>query len=544
MSNSPESELNLDLHFLPAWARQAPDINRYAKYEGGGDDERSPRRGDSRGNFERGPRPSRPPRRDDAPPRGRPQDAGRRDGPAPGGRGGFRRDDRREARPPLPQLPELAINFIPEEKGVDSLARQIRLSGRAYPLFEIAQLILAKPERYVIEFSVLKKPDGQPVQGLWMCNLDETLWLAEADAVRHVLTRHFATFYQAEKIPTDPPKGTYTFVAQCGMSGMVLGPPNYHDYQNKLRKLHAERFARVPFDAFKARVKIVRDEAIVKQWVEEQSFRTEYACLNVPEALKLNSREEVEKHFRATHLANIIKPVDSYTLTNPAGRAALPPPLQQLCRVAWEEQRRFAIRVATTLSQQFAGRGLQFFKVNKTVTHVSVARPRYLDMNATPVSEGMRRIVEFINATPNCSRRQLFEALVPNSALAPAAAEPSKEGAAPTEPAEPSPEMRAVISDLHWLVHEGHVIEFAKGVLETAKPPAPKPVKPAAPPKAAAPTALVTPPLAETEAPAAALTADAPVAIDSAAETNSGMPEVVPAASPEAAIHSEAQPAT
>ena len=29
--------------------------------------------------------------------------------------------------------------------------------------------------------------------------------------------------------------------------------------------------------------------------------------------------------------------------------------------------------------------GLQFFKVNKTVTHVSVARPHYLDMEATPV---------------------------------------------------------------------------------------------------------------------------------------------------------------
>src|ERR1035438_6168668 len=43
-------------------------------------------------------------------------------------------------------------------------------------------------------------------------------------------------------------------------------------------------------------------------------------------------------------------------------------------------------------TQQFSGHGLQFFKVNKTVTHVCVARPHFLDMTATPVSEGVKRI--------------------------------------------------------------------------------------------------------------------------------------------------------
>src|SRR5207237_2265322 len=41
-----------------------------------------------------------------------------------------------------------------------------------------------------------------------------------------------------------------------------------------------------------------------------------------------------------------------------------------------------------------------------------------------------------------------------------------------------TPEQTAIIADLHWLVHQGHVIEFANGVLETAKKPAPRPPKP------------------------------------------------------------------
>src|SRR5207247_7847827 len=125
---------------------------------------------------------------------------------------------------------------------------------------------------------------------------------------------------------------------------------------------------------------------------------------------------------------------------------------------------------------------LQFFKVNRTVTHVAVARPHYLDLEAAPVSEGVRRIVNFIEATPKCTRRRLLEALAPNSVPgAPAAAE----GAAPTaspESVEASPEATAIGGDLHWLIHQGHVIEFANGMLETAKRPLPKPPKPAPPP--------------------------------------------------------------
>ena len=204
----------------------------------------------------------------------------------------------------------------------------------------------------------------------------------------HLLGKNFDMFYKAEKTATEPPRGTYTFVAQCGMSGAILGPPNYHDYQNKLRKLHSERFARMPFEAFKARVKIVKDEAVVKKWIEDQSTKTEYTCLNVPEPLKLGSREAVEKHFRETHLPDLIKLVESHTMSGPAARQLRSPALQRLLRSAWEEQRRFPLKLATTLSQQFASRGLQFFKVNRTVTHVSVARPRYLDMEATPVSLG------------------------------------------------------------------------------------------------------------------------------------------------------------
>src|SRR6185436_4480180 len=334
--------------------------------------------------------------------------------------GGGRRPEQRPLTPPV-SLPEVNIAFVPDDKGVDSLARQIKMTGRSYPLFDIAQMVLQKPERYAITLSTKKNAEGKPLQQLYVCALDDTVWLSEEEAVRYVLDKHFAMFYQPERTKIDGPKGTYTFVAQCGMSGMILGPPNYHDYQVRLRKLHAERFSRMPFDAFKARVKIVKDEETVKKWVEEQSWKTEYNCLNLPEPLRLGSREEVERHFRETHQPNIIKQVDNTRLTGAASRGVRSPDLARLLRVRWDEQRRFPLQIATVLSQQFAARGLQFFKVAKAITHVAVARPHFLDMEATPVSEGVRKIVEYINAHPKISRRDLMAALAPAPAPSEAA---------------------------------------------------------------------------------------------------------------------------
>src|SRR5579871_6042096 len=177
MSTLPDNELDLEKLFLPAWAQEPPSAKHYATYEGEQErperrDRRGPRPprrdggpGDQRG---RGPRPPgaggdrRGPQRREGE-RGRPQGKGRRDfdrGQPP--------RERRETPPPLPEI-NVALN--PDEKGVESLARQIRMTARAYPLFDIARLILQKPDRYSVSFSVKKNAEGKIIQPLFLCAL-------------------------------------------------------------------------------------------------------------------------------------------------------------------------------------------------------------------------------------------------------------------------------------------------------------------------------------------------------------------------------------
>ena len=487
-NTDPLKELDLDLEFLPAWAQKPNDAKPFANYAG---EERPRARG--RGNW--GDRPPR--QRDDNRGRdfkGRGDRDRKRDGDrdrGPGGsrdggqrpkfqkpdgkrpfdkKGGFRRND----PPPRPPL-ELDVAIQPEKNGVESLARQIKHTGRAYPLFDIARLILAKPERYLVVLKTRKKEDGSIAQPLFFCQVDETVWLSEDQAVDHVLSRHFSTFYKTEKTEIDPPKGTYTFVAQCGMSDQILGPPNYHGYQEKLRSLHADRFSRLPFDVFKSRVKIVHDEEVVKQWLDDQSWKTEYIAINLPEEAKLESREAVREHFRQHHLSNLIAGVDNVALKASVFSKKTPPRMQNLVRYELDDQRRFPLKVVNVLSQEFSSHGLQFFKRKKSVTHVSVSRPHHLNLDQTPVSDSIRDIVTFVVGNQDCTRRMILDKFVPEPDK-PKSAEALPEGDSPEAEPPLSPERTAVLSDLHWLVHQGHVVEYANGQMEIA--PKPQPLQP------------------------------------------------------------------
>lgn len=484
-NTDPLKELDLDLEFLPAWAQKPNDAKPFANYAG---EERSRARG--RGDW--GDRPSR--QRDDnrgrdfkgrgSGDRKRDGDRGRGQGGSRDGsqrpefkkregkrhfdkKGGFRRND----PPPRPPL-ELDVALQPEKNGVESLARQIKHTGRCYPLFDIARLILAKPERYLVVLKTRKKEDGSVAQPLFFCQVDETVWLSGDQALDHVMSRHFDTFYKTEKTEIDPPKGTYTFVAQCGMSDQILGPPNYHGYQDKLRALHADRFPRLPFDVFKSRVKIVHDEEVVKQWLADQSWKTEYIAINLPEEARLESREAVREHFRKYHLSNLISSVSDVALKASVFNKKTPPRMQNLVRYAIDDQRRFPLKIVNMLSQEFSSHGLQFFKRKKSVTHVSVSRPHHLNLEQTPVSDSIRNIVTFVVDNQNCTRRMILDKFAPEPDKL-ESAEASGEGDTPKPETPLSPERTAILSDLHWLVHQGHVVEYANGQMEIAPKPQP-----------------------------------------------------------------------
>ena len=487
MSAEPDNELSLDLQFLPDWAQEDTGVNKYANHKGeqerprgrkGGWDDRRPPRGDRKPASDRRPTNRQAQRGDSG-------------GGGGGNKGGLRNDrrqgggeqnqgrgnrDARQQRGGKPQRPEvqqldIKVDFVPDTQGVESIAKEIRLTGRAYPLFQIALLVLERPARYSLKIRTIRKSGKgkEAGQQLFTSKLDDTVWLNRGQAERHTFEKHFDQFYATEKNEIEAPKGNFTFVAQCGFTDTYLGPPNHHDYQNKLVQFHADHLARVPFEKFKLRIRIVKDEEAVNAWIEQSKWRTIWKSLQTDEPIIFARRDEVQTHFRAHHAAGVVDEVETATLTGNDAKAMRDPRmLAEYLRDQWHRQKHFPMQLSTHLSKMFSGMGLQFFKKDKKVTHVSVARPNYLDVLATPVSDGVRRIVEFVEATPNCTRRLILENLAGLEHVEP------KEGEVPPPAPEQTEEQKQLISDLHWLIHQGHVLDFANGVIETAKKPRPK----------------------------------------------------------------------
>jgi hypothetical protein len=484
----PEEAPTLDLSaldFRPAWAKDpssAPSAPR---------EFREPRP-EKRGGFPRGQKFEG---KTGGPRRGGPKPHGRKfDGP--------RRDDTRPAPPPPNPFPWLRIAFTATAPAVETVVAQVRHTGKTFSLFDIARILLRNPASYTIDLtSAPKQPEGP----FWVVDADRSVWLQREAAVRHLLRKKREEFYRAETVETEPPKGNFPVVAVCGMSGVLLGPPNHHDFERRLRDLHRERFARLDFETFRGRLKMERDPAVIEKWREEASKTTVYFPLAGENTEKLPDLAAVERHFAEHHAPAHLKFVDTAPVPGDPKITAVDSALAPLLNHARDEEERFPLRLAQSLSRALSAAGLRFYKSPNRTTFVSAARPRHLNLDEIPVSDSIKKILEIIRAKKSIRRPQLLDLLAPTSvmsdggdpahvaapspapvvapdaaplptgspepAAAPAAESAPEPPASPAPAVPPNPAREAVVNDLLWLTHEGYVIEFADGRLESVPPP-------------------------------------------------------------------------
>ena len=463
----PEDAPTLDLSaldFRPSWAKDpssAPPLESREFREPREPRPRGPRP-DQRGGFSRG----KPPNRDRKEFRG-PPDRDKFSGP---------RRDERPAPPPNP-FPWLRIAFTATAPAVETVAQQVRHTGKTFSLFDIARILLRNPASYTIDLtSAPKQPEGP----FYVVDVDRSVWLNRDTALRHLLRKKREELYRAETVEIEPPKGNFPVVAVCGMSGLLLGPPNHHDFERKLRDLHRERFARLDFETFRSRLKMERDPEVIEKWRAEASKSVEYYSLEGEAPEKLADLAAVERHFDTHHAAAHLKFLDLAPVPGDPKTTAVDPALAPLLNYARDEEERFPLRLAQSLSRALSGAGLRFHKSANRTTFVSASRSRHLNLEETPVSDSIRKIIETIRGKKSLRRTQLLDLLVPAPVVAaPPSPAPDAPPAESPLPAPADPARDAVINDLLWLTHEGYVIEYADGRLESVPQPknSPKPAE-------------------------------------------------------------------
>ncbi len=181
-----------ELELTPQWVKASR--KSYADHSGG---EHESRREGRRPNRDRPPerdrdRRPRPPRPAGAP------GAGDRRGPRPerrpAGPGQRRDDQRRPMKPPAAPTVPIEVTFQPEDAGFAGMIEAMKQAQVAYALFDIAKLVLNKPERHMVKFTRAPAADGTR-DPLFLVSPGEHICLRQDEAVRLALRQHAEKIY-------------------------------------------------------------------------------------------------------------------------------------------------------------------------------------------------------------------------------------------------------------------------------------------------------------------------------------------------------------
>src|SRR5687768_16855467 len=440
----------LDLKMLPAWVNEPARPNDYANFEGeepGSFDRRSDRpRNRNRDRERRGPQA-----RD---PRARPARDQRPQRPRPGGARGERSESApRERRAPEVVTPvAVTVRFLPHPRAFESVVAQIKSGPVAYSVFALARLFLEKPERYDVRLTAAEGAQLHQLGENGPVAADQRLLEGSAFANAR------DDFYTVEVTQSEPLKGNFTNVARCRLSGTLLGPTYHHSYQPQLRTLSETRFSRrMSFADYQRQIEIVSDPAVVEQWKEQARSITTYKSKEGEPPLTFSSAAEAERHFRQTHLPQLMRSANELTISGVISRRLPDRGLGRAIEDAWSQETRSPSKMMQELAAGLRQAGLNIFRHRRGMLFVSPIRARIFGHERAGVSPSINAILEKVAAAPGINRKLLAEQLAPAGA----------------EPADLEKAKMTLASDLHWLIREGYVIEFNDGSLDLprTKPP-------------------------------------------------------------------------
>src|SRR5438105_9662666 len=358
-SSAVESVDLLDLKLLPAWVKEPAEPRSYADERGEHDRDRPPQRRHARDRKHSRVRSDKsragvrfPIRKADK--HGarhdfeKVRDKRRRSRRTPD------RESGRDGRAPVTQTPPVTIRFFPYLPAFENVVVQIKSGSVVYSLFALARFFLERPVGYEVCLT------ANPESPLYQLGESGIVSVDQDFLERNAFRFAQRAFYQIDIVETDPIKGNFSNVARCRLSGTLLGPTNYHNYQPQLRSFYEQRFSRrMSFADYQRQIEIVSDPALVERWKEEARKVTTFTALREGPPATFNNAAEAERDFRQHHLPGFIRPVTELTIDGPSSRELSDRKLHRHIEQAWSTESRSPTRMMQELAKKFREANLQ-----------------------------------------------------------------------------------------------------------------------------------------------------------------------------------------
>lgn len=438
--------------FSPDWAsesgrKRSEDTLR--KYE---ESDRGDRRGGRRERSGRGnaPRDRRDFRGGNGPrerSEGDRQDAraGNAEGRPPRDGNAFAGRERRHPRDFVQQFePTVQVMFVAQDKPFDMLVKAMKTTFKTYELFELCRIVLAKENRFTVMLSTLPNVGS----GLFISVPDQIPFESEEEAFNHVLAHHLERFFEVSEVEVDPPKGNFQFVNRCQITGDLIGPPNYHRYQDILKDHFNRNIQGMSFDRYLEKVESVKEPEVIQAWVDKMKVSRQYKVITAEgsgeEPRVLHTLDEIRFFLMTNRKQQVVVQKEKWKI--PGEKVELMPQgnLRRSIEVMLEDQRRFPLDTANHLRGRLRRCNLHFTKRgSKGITYVCAVKRkhRYSD---TVFSASLQALIGFVESHPEITQVKLLEEYF------------AETGVEATEDAK-----KQLLQDLRWLVSEGYVTEYA-----------------------------------------------------------------------------------
>ena len=420
----PLSSLLSSFALGPAWARAAGDKQEQKPKAFSGGEDRPQRRDDR----ERGGRPGG----------GRERDGGER---RPFQGRGANQDDRRNSPPRFEEAaPEFGVRvtIAPDPQAVHLIGKEVHQVARVYPLFDVAKILLAEKARCRAVFEA-PEPHAPLIRG----KMEDSVFLTRDEAIRHLWNSDLRNeLIEEETIEVDPPTGSFQAIARCGISGDWLGPVNFHSYQTNLRRLHRERFAKMPFELYASKVRTERGEEAVNAWLETMKKKTRWRIKGEGDEAWIDDRAAAEravaercfdKAFEETRVADVSGAIPAKNLA---------PSLLTSLKISGSHARKHPAILIPAVCRAVEAEHLPVFK-RQGKLHTGPARPHPLPANAV-LAERPGVMVAWIRGNSPAKLEGLWKSVLPEGSTAPSA---------------------DYAADLFWLLHQGHILLYTDDTL-------------------------------------------------------------------------------
>ena len=341
--------------------------------------------------------------------------------------------DRKPRFAEWPKPLDAEVKILPETKALGTIIRKLQADTHAYKLKDLAYFFLDNPSSVLLKIT----PKGE--ERFFQCKACGFASTNESDVLEHIATAHLGEYYDSKEIECEPPKGNFNCVAKCGLSGVLLGPPNIHEFNAVVKEMIRTKYPEMSEEQYRSHIEMVRDADTIEEWRKTATKKTVFFAKSSSAeatedggALPL-SREQAEGEFKRTILPSLIDTPKNLMITAEVAMKSPVKPLQWAVKDAVEAERRAPYNMCFALRGAFHHRKLKFFRVNDSRGQEFVTNVEYKEFDAEHAIPELAAAAKFVAEHPCCDKSEF--------------------------PQEPDFEKH-----IEWLVSTGHVVAFTNGV--------------------------------------------------------------------------------